>query len=156
VADLKYIPTTLEHVSHVAKNMREADRIEIMASHGHSPLKALLQGVKISDLVLSAVTESDEPIAILGVAPVCRLTGTGSPWLLGTDEVWTYRRNFVEEPGKILKIMLDLYPNLENYVHCKNRISVRWLKSIGFMFDEPILFPQSGEKFMKFHMVKEL
>jgi hypothetical protein len=135
--------------------MREADRVEVRASHGHSPVEALLRGVEVSDMVETVVDEDGTPFAILGVAPRCRLTGNGAPWLLGTDDVVKNRRAMVQDAGPVLDRMMNLYPSLENYVHCDNRISVRWLKSIGFKFDEPVVIPYSGEKFMRFHMKKE-
>ena len=55
---------------------------------------------------------------------------------------------------RVLDIMLEMYPRLENFVHLKNHVSVRWLKRLGFSFDEPIVLPQSGEEFVRFHMEK--
>lgn len=152
---LKYVPVQDWHVRHVAFNMRDADVAEVKATANKTPLEALRKGMEISDRTVTVLTPDGLPLVIMGVAPRCRLTGVGSPWLLGTDEALKYKRNFLTDPPEVLDEMMDLYPKLENYVHVENRISVRWLKLLGFKMDEPVLFPNSGEKFMRFHMTRE-
>jgi len=151
LVDLIYVPTTEDHIHHVAQHMRKADVIEVRAAGNRTPLQALQDGYRVSDQTVTVLSPDGVPLVILGIAPWNRLCGVGCPWLLGTDDALKYRRNFLRDPEKVIEAMLDLYPRLENFVHVENRLSVRWLQSIGFIMDEPVIFPNSGELFMKFH-----
>lgn len=151
---LIYEETDSDHILHVAHHMRAADRLEVAASHGKTPLEALATGFSISDQCVTALSPAGVPLVIFGIAPRCRLTGVGVPWLLGTDEALKFRRHFFTDPPRVLPAMLDLYPSLENYVHIQNHLSVGWLQRIGFRMDAPVKFP-SGYWFRRFHMSKE-
>lgn len=152
---LRYVPTTEEHVRHVAQNMRQCDIEEIRACSGRDPLVALSDSVAKADEVLTGVDPDDTPVFIFGLTARCRLTGTGAPWMLGTDNVAKFPREMMVDSRKIIGFMLDNFPRLENYVHIKNTVSVNWLKSVGFKMDEPFVAPLSGEQFMRFYMNKE-
>ena len=152
MAELTFAETTIHHVSHIAQNMREADRVEVMASHGHTPLEALTLGVSKSDQVVTVLSPEDTPLVIIGVVSQSLLSDVGTIWLLGCDEALRHRRKFISEVPRVLSILFERYTMLENYVHVDNQISVRWLNRIGFKMDEPILFKNSGEYFMRFYM----
>jgi hypothetical protein len=132
--------------------MREADRVEVMASHGHSPLDALTLGVSKSDQVVTVLSPDGTPLVIIGVVSQSLLSDVGTIWLLGCDEALRYRRNFISEVPRVLSILFERYTMLENHVHVDNRVSIVWLKRIGFEMDEPVLFRNSGEYFMRFYM----
>lgn len=151
---LTYVATNSDHILHVAAHMRAADRLEVAAASGRTPLEALSIGFAISDECVTALSPEGTPVVIFGIAPVCRLTGVGSPWLLGTDEALRYRRHFFTDPPKVLAAMLESYTTLENYVHAENTLSVRWLQKIGFTLEPPVRFP-SGHWFHRFYLTKE-
>lgn len=152
-AKLTFRPTTLEDISVLARTMRAADVREVVAAGGH-PEKSLLQGFNLSDACVTVVSPDDEILVIYGIVAGCKLTGLGRPWLLGSDAALKYKREFMTLPKLIIPKMLSLYPRLENYVHTRNRVSIRWLKLLGFKMDEPVEFP-SGESFMRFYLREE-
>ena len=115
----KYVHTTIDHINHIAENMREADRIEVMASHGHTPLEAMMLGYENSDQIFTALGEDDEPVFVLGVVLNSLLSDIGTVWLLGCDDALKYGRNFIAEAPEVLSILLERYTLLENYVHVK-------------------------------------
>ena len=152
MVNLKYELATVEHLHYIAEHMREADRIEVEASHGHTPLGALLSGFECSQDVVTAFGSSGRPLFVFGVNTGTVLSNSGVIWALGCDELLDYKYNFIMDFPLILKLLLDKYKKLENYVHVKNVVSVAWLKKVGFIMDEPVLFTHSGEYFMHFHM----
>lgn len=153
MARIRFRETTFDDVETVARNMRAADVEEVVAT-GSTPRESLYKGLELSDHCVTVIGEHEEILVVYGVAPGCVLTGQGRPWLLGTDAALKYKREFLQLPRQIIPRMLTLYPRLENYVHVKNRVSVRWLKLLGFKMDEPVQIP-SGEMFMRFHMTRE-
>jgi len=151
VARILFRQSVQEDVNIIAGSMRVADIAELKAG-GSDPLSALQLGLDSSDVCVTVTTLDGEPFAMYGVAPGCVLTGMGRPWLLGTDTSLKYKREFLTATYSVINSMLSMYPRLENYVHVDNRISVRWLKWMGFNMDDPFVSPVSGEKFMRFWM----
>lgn len=131
--------------------MRQADVDEVWASHHKTPLESLLEGWNAPGYSV-IVTINDEPCAMLGVTLCDVLSGNGIPWLLGTENALKYKRYFITLVPAVIDEMLDICPNLYNYVHIKNVTSIKWLKYIGFTFDEPIPYGCEKELFHKFYI----
>jgi hypothetical protein len=141
---------TDEDLMYVANNMRDQDLDEIYAG-GETPERALRMSAEISKDCLSCVLESGEVLFVLGCGPKTLLSDIGVPWLLGSKEALKHPRSFFDFPPKVLEIWKEQYSMLENYVHVKNTVSVRWLQRLGFTMHEPVtLF--TGEQFMRFSM----
>lgn len=138
-------------VQYVADNMRSADRIEVMASHGYTPIEALQEGVNVSDYCTAIFIDGDL-IAILGLVVTSVISGQGVPWLLGTSGVIKHSREFLANSHDVVNSLVRKCPNMMNYVHDKNRVSIRWLKWLGFKMEPPYSFGVAGEKFRRFTM----
>lgn len=148
---LTFRKPTDEDIQYVADHMRQADVVEVRSSHNWSPKTALIKSVTRSSHISCAVVD-DEPIAIFGVACWLLLTGTASPWLLGTDELRHHRKVFITETRKGVQEMINLYPYLVNWVHCDNLASIIWLRSMGFTICDPEPYGTRGDLFCKFYM----
>lgn len=153
MSEVKFIRPTGDIVRHIAANMRAADAVEVRASHGHTPMQALHYGVEQSHYSI-VVSVNDEPCAILGLAIRDILTGTGVPWLLSTDAALKYKREFLKQSPPVIAEMLTICPRLFNYVHAENRVSIRWLKWLGFTIGSPEDHGSNGELFHRFHLEK--
>lgn len=151
---VKFIKPDVDSICYIAENMRTADQIEVMASHGMTPIEAVLNSQELSDYC-SVATYNDRPCALFGLVVRDLLTGTGCPWLLGTNDIDLCKRDFIKHTRSGVSEMLEICPRLENYVHVENRKSVRWLKTMGFQFDNPLPLGISGELFMRFHLEKK-
>lgn len=151
---LTYREATEADAVFVARHMRAADVAEVRAA-GRDPECAMIEGLRVSDIAVTVVSPAGNPMVIYGIAPGCRLTGLGRPWLLGTDEAMQFKRNFIVDGRNVIIKMLSLYYKLENYVHVDNRVSVRWLKMLGFKMDDPFKFGVNGEMFMRFHLTRD-
>lgn len=132
----------------LAKVMRESDRKEVMASHGHSPLKALLTSYSSSRFCESIVFEG-EVVGMLGVSTIDSIVG--SPWLLASDKLIDtpiIRRDFMVRGRDWVKRVQKKHPMLVNYVHAENKASLVWLKHLGFTFIRKVYF--SKQPFYEF------
>lgn len=153
MAKLEFVEATREHAIFIAANMRGHDLLELEAS-GRDPFDAMLKGWKTSTKCWTGLVDG-VPAIMFGVAPISALTGHGSPWLLGTPDALKIKRNFLLNSVGYVKEMLRLYPQLTNYVDCRNRQSVRWLKWLGFQLLDPVPIGVNGEMFHPFIMRKE-
>ena len=149
----KVIPSSLDHVLIISQNMREDDLIELEALGHNDPYIALNKSFDLTKRPWTATLEG-EPIFMFGVVPISELTGLGSPWLLGTEGITKAKRQFIKECRIYMSMMLEEYPRLSNCVDCRNEVSIRWLKWLGFEFKEAVRIGVNGEWFYPFNMEK--
>lgn len=148
---VKFIKPEYESMKHVADNMRQADVDEVWFSHHKSPIESLMSGWESPGYSV-IVTINKEPCAMLGVAINGIITGIGTPWLLSTEKALKYKRCFLTLVPDVIDEMLSVCPTLCNFVHVENKVSIRWLKRIGFKFDEPKPYGIEKKMFHKFYI----
>lgn len=151
---IEFIKPTEELIKVIAENMRDADAAEVWASHRHTPLQALMSGWESSHKA-AIVSVNGRPCVMLGLVVRDVLTGTGVPWLLGTDYALKHAREFLKLSPPVIEEMLHMCPRLFNYVHADNIVSIRWLKWLGFKVDAPLPHGPKGELFHRFHMERD-
>lgn len=136
----------------LAANMREADRLEVMASHGPDLEEGVRQSLQVSSHMWAV--DIDGQLAILGgIAVHNLLEGIASPWLLGTKTLEQHPGVLIREGGYYLNVAKSLYPYLFNYVDARNTKAQRWLRRVGFKFDqEPVPFGVLQLPFYRFEM----
>lgn len=147
--EVKFIKPTQALIEVIAADMRQADVDEVWASHHHTPVEALMKSWKASDRSV-VVTVNDEPCVMIGLVIHDILSGTGSPWLLGTENALKYKRHFLTQVPDVIEEMLTICPRLVNYVHTENKVSIKWLKWIGFIVEEPLPYGCDDALFHKF------
>lgn len=151
---VEYLEPNEPLIHYIARNMRKADADEVWASDRATPFDALLQGWK--DSYRSVIVAVDgEPCVMIGLVKRSLVTGVGIPWMLGTEGAIKYKKRFVSEVPAIIDEMLYHCPTLYNYVHCENKVSIRWLKRIGFKFDDPEPYGKGGELFQRFYLERQ-
>jgi len=139
-----------EHIAPVAANMRAADREEVWASCRATPQEALEDSYQKSHLAYSVLVDG-VPVGMLGVGDVNVLAGVGAPWLLGTDGMMRVpKRVFLAGSVKIVGQWRGRYALMSNYVDGRNKVSIRWLKWLGFEMKEPVMM--NGVEFYRFEM----
>ena len=140
-------------IEFVAENMRQADADEVMAANNDTPLSALLLSVEKSHESVTVTDTEGTPLVIFGIRHKTLLTDDSAIiWMLGCDEALKHSKSFMVYTPKVLEIWLKQYKMLENYVHVGNKVSVAWLKRLGFTLEDPVIFPNTGECFMHFFM----
>lgn len=142
------VPASLVHIGPLANRMREADRRECEA-FGRSSKDALRLSLRTSLHALTALNGESKPVAMFGVTPVDMISGLGSPWFLGSDEVFDYARDLLERGPRIIGWFHDTFGTMENLVSRENVKAIRLLRAWGAQIGEE---PQSvgGLEFVRF------
>lgn len=153
---IRFEEITEAHIRYIADNMRDEDRAEILALGKNDIYTALMGGMTESDFSVAVVAQDGTPLTVLGVVRRGIITGTGTPWLLSSVDALQHRRQFLLLSKDVVGEMLEFCPRLENYVHSKNKLSIRWLKWIGFKihFKDPLVIKETDEKFYRFTLEK--
>lgn len=141
-------PACMLDAVHIAERMREADRREVMASHGLSPLAAACSSVQASLDPMAALVDG-EVMAIFGVA---ENGNVATPWLLGADGVEQYHFAFLRLSRGWIKDMRSRYALMRNWVDARNEVSIRWLRWLGFEIQKPEPYGIEGRPFHPFEM----
>jgi len=152
VTNIIFEPVTEEHIKFISDTMREGDRAEVYASGYRSTYTALKHSVDGSLYSSTALDEEGTPLVMFGMGTPTMLNGFAKIWMLGSKESERYIREFLVETREVFKEMFNYANVLYNYVHIDNKKSIRWLRHLGAVFDEPITI--GGHKFMKFKVYK--
>lgn len=150
---VKFVKPNQNLVDVIARDMRQADVVEVWEARHLTPLEALMDGWSKSELS-AVVTVDKKPCVMLGLVVRDVLSDIGSPWLLGTNEALKHKRQFVSLVEPVLNHMFTRCSLLYNWVHSENHDSIRWLKRIGFIIDEPEEYGINKAMFHKFHLGK--
>lgn len=142
------------HYEFVAAFMREDDVAEVWASSHRSPEEALKLSALASRDTARAGLVDGIPACVFGVGQATILSLKGSPWLLGTDELPKHARAFLRMSKAYVERIRQEYHLLENYVDARNKHAIRWLKWLGFEFEEAKPFGPDRVPFHRFFMVK--
>ena len=145
------IPAKNEHIEVIASDMRQADADEVFAASMMSPADALQVSLDGSPFAWTGTVDG-VPVCMFGVSSECVLTLRGVPWLLAARSLERYQAAFLRRCRAFLQRMLAIYPVLVNYVDVRNVVSMRWLRWMGFTFDDPAPFGPFGLPFARFEM----
>jgi hypothetical protein len=143
------VPATQAHVAQMLPKVRRDDRHEVMAAYGYPVEELLGRCVAKSELAWAGMVD-DEVACIFGVVGASLLSETGYPWLVGTDLIEAHAKAFLRRNKKMVAVMLERFPRLENYVDVRNTKSIQWLTWLGFSFDDPAPYGIYRMPFMKF------
>ena len=135
----------------LVRNMREHDKMEVNAAT-HMGLRNAVQTSVIMSTYSKTGLVNDELVCMWGVCPISLLSGSGSPWMLGTDLITEKQRIFLRRSKPWLADIRKDYRYLENFVDARNVLSIKWLKWLGFEMDEAEPYGIHGEPFHKFTM----
>lgn len=155
MVDLEFRYPTEQDILWITEHLTEADRVELFAGGHKSVEKVIRDAVRKSKACIVAVYE-DKPLTIYGLYKSSVLGNGGIPWMLTTHQSKQYRREYMVYTRLVIDEMLEECDVLSNYVHAKNRISIKWLKALGFTIDEPEENPITKELFHRFHLSKRI
>lgn len=115
----------------LAAGLREADRLELDAS-GISEEEGLAGSFAATPDCKTVVFDG-RPVAMFGAAPV-EGSRVGIVWFLGTAEMTNISTRFLRESKRWLEKISTDYDLLTNVVHQSNKLHIRWLRWLGFVF----------------------
>lgn len=125
-------PTDMD-VIHLADNLRQSDMDELAATCGLTPYEAVRLSVKASDTdFLKAWFADDQLLCIAGCSPLSNTKA--APWLLATPLMEHYQISLTRYARKGVDDMLSRYDLLSNIIDARQKTSIKWLKSLGFIF----------------------
>lgn len=127
--NLKITPIKPEHAA-ITPYLRKADLEEINAMTGLNPELAVAYSIAHTEKGFSAIYNK-KIVSIFGVS-------NGLIWLVGTDEISEHPITFFKLSKKIFPELTTGYKRLENYVDERNKLSLRWLKWLGFNIEPPV------------------
>lgn len=132
MADVTIRPATLEDAADLAPRLRAADRAEVWASHRATPIQALETSVRLSCSDAWAGLADGALVCLWGVVPLSLVSRIGSPWLLASDDLERHQVAFLRRCRGMVDQMQAPYRLLTNHVDARNRLSIRWLRWMGF------------------------
>lgn len=140
----------------LVRNARAIDRLEWEAMTGEPMTVEGLRDLVGQSRNATALFLGGQLVAIGGVQVKTRLDDTGAIWLLGTTAMQDrdVRRAFVRGSVAGLERFGSGFRAVWNAVATQNRDAVRWLKWLGFNFDNHSLTKVRGIEFVAFY--KEL
>lgn len=133
----------------LALNLRPEDREEIWASHHMEPLEALTKSFKNSSICISIIYQ-DKVIGMFGINPYSMMSETAILWMLGAPEMEHIKKTFMKFSKPFIKLFLEHYPILENWVDYRYKKAIQWLEWCGVKFDEPAPYGPDGVLFSHF------
>lgn len=126
---IKFKPSTIEDCYELAPIMRQTDVEEVKASHGLSPLGALITSLQNSKYPQTILADDK----VIGMRGVGHAGPVGYPWLLGSQGVVRHAKTLHATAKPWVDSYLDEYDILYNYVAENNRVAIRWLQRLGFV-----------------------
>lgn len=146
---LSVLPARESHIERLLPRVRAADRAELWAGWRHTPEQSLRYGLKHSSHVWTGCIEC-EPVCMAGVVPGSILSGTGAPWLIGTEALIEHQFTFLRCCRGQLARLQRVYQHLANHVAADNTAAVRWLTWLGFTVHAAAPFGPDGVPFRLF------
>ena len=126
-------PAVLADVLELAPKMRTADREEIRASNGSSPLEALVVPFTYEKSRNYTIigTANEGVMGMFGVAPT-KDPEYGVAWLLSSEDLFKHTKQFIKECPYWVSQMSEGYTYIYNWVDRRNWKSLKWLQFLGF------------------------
>jgi hypothetical protein len=121
---------TVEDIAILKDSLRKSDINELWASHHITPEKALLTSYEKTTFCVTVEIDK-EPIGMMGICPDTLIGNAACIWMLSSEKLDKVRRAFAKHSRKYIKILLNQYPLLYNWVDARNKQSIKWLRWCG-------------------------
>lgn len=147
------IPLTKEHLPHLIENLREWDKKELQSFRDITVEEGLTE--LLGDGMVW-ISPKGNPCVVCGLVEHEQVAGVGVPYLLATEEFYDYAHYAAKESKMWVKDAIKKYPVLFNCVAAENTRAIRWLKWLGFTFEErEDNLGRLGLSFYPFYMRRE-
>ena len=125
----------LEDAFLMAHRMRKIDVQEVWASSRSRPLEALVNSIKESERARTGLVDG-EIACMFGVCRKNLMGDEGVIWLLGTDLLKKHAIKFLRENKKEIVDISSKFTIIENYCDSRNKVTLKWLRWLGFTIEE--------------------
>lgn len=144
--------STEKDIQYFNERLRVCDIEEMWAASRTTPAVALETCFKCP---VCKTVEYDSPVAIFGCGQPDEMLKTARIWMLATDDLEKIKKTFVERSMEQIEVMLEMVPLLYNYVDCRNRLSIKWLKWLGANMSDPLIYGSEMIPFVKFFFMRK-
>lgn len=135
---------------YLAPRLRQIDELEVLST-GKTPEEALSQSFDLpKSKVFTGLDNEENPVLMFGSVQCPHNKDVGVIWMLATDELDNYKRQFLQECLPHIEEISNGYSHVYNLVHKTNTKSIRWLRWCGFTVDTTKIYDQGGEDFYLF------
>ena len=126
-------PATIKDAIQLAPKVRVADREEIRASNGISPLEALVTPFSIDKSKNYTIVGNlnEGVIGMFGACPT-KDPAYGVAWLISSEDLFKHTKQFMKECPYWISQMGNGYEYLYNWIDRRNWKSMKWLQFLGF------------------------
>ena len=150
---LKRRKKNIKDVEYILDNLRQEDLNELKALWGENWRSETIKNIMTTDFD-SLVGVSDKPVVMGGIWGVGgENSKTACVWLLSTDEVKKHKISLIKNLSEEIEKAEKKYSILYNFIYKSNLSAKKWLKILGFRFDNPrpdgLKIPDGFEFFYK-------
>ncbi len=128
---------TPTHAFELAEKLRQQD-IEECALAGNTPTQSLINPFRYQrdNVNTYTILKNDEVVAMFGVVSTANDLKKGTVWFLSSNKIdddWKY---FTKRTKKWANYFLSDYKFVYNFVPKDNKVTIKWLKWLGFEFSD--------------------
>lgn len=135
-------------IEYLSENIRNADRLEVEA-FGVTVDSIMKISFNCKDADNYTALYDGVPMAMFGTHKESSIGVTATIWMLGTKDVGKCPRELITKAREVISNGLLENIELMNYIDCRYKKTLRWLKHLGFSFGEPFKMGVNGEQFIK-------
>jgi hypothetical protein len=143
-------PATLHDARDLAPRLREADRAEVKAACGLSPLFALpalvAEGREVYAAGVDPYTQRAE--IIFGIDPIDDQVAV--IWMLSSDVIYDYPVEFTVNSKRIIDKFHGRFEVLTNFIDARNERHIKWLEWLGFKMLRQFPYGAESRPFLEF------
>lgn len=145
-------PLTDADVLEMSEKMRPMDVFEFEQMSPDVSVLNVLKHLKNKSVRARCGRVDGELVAVYGVLAPTLLSHEGNPWMAATSAVERsdIRRIFLEHTMHEVAWLAEGFDALWNVCSVDNKIAIRWLKWIGFQFEDTIVDVR-GHPFQRFY-----
>jgi hypothetical protein len=127
--------------------LRQADKDELFATNGQDPDKTLVESWQASKYRRVMIYEK-QVICAMGIVEFNQ--DIGIPWLLGSDEISSAKRQFLKGVKEGIDFASSKYRYLINFIDIRQSSAIRYFTWMGCKFEEPKPFGFENRLFTMF------
>lgn len=120
-------------ILYILNHLRDEDKAELTALFGREWKKRTLNRLKKSKITILRNSKS-QPFAMGGIEGK---KSVACVWLLTTNEFINNKLKLAKEISKQIELASNKFEILYNFIYCSNFQAKKWLKKLGFVFDNP-------------------
>lgn len=126
---IKVVNVSKDYLEYVLTRLRKVDELEMISDFGEQYFDYLMKECLTSEIKIM-LDEKGFPIGLFGIREIN--SDTAEICLLVTDDFKYHFKSFIKQSRKYFISWMKKYKRLENLIYKHNKITLKWLKKMGF------------------------